>query len=203
LVSSGRSKWTFLEVLEEGWKNKIQSDLQKHYSVSAEEVETLLFRYESIIRTDPTTISAREMMTQLSRMILDVNVVRGYLRHAYYVQLDDQDDIVAKIDEMLSKIGTGTPTSRECAESYVTVTGKAVNSEAVVLPGSIAESIADYLALQIEELQRSLSRLSGDPELLSEIVTELKKVDDLHVNLTGRSLVDHETIATIEEALRL
>lgn len=189
-ISRGRSKWIFLEAVETGWKNRIRKDLCGRYNVIEEEVDILLCRYESIVVTGPAVASVEELREEMMRRVVDTNVLRGYLRYANYTAFDDPDDIIWTIDAELTKMGSGTPTKEECTSSYVIVTGRVVEPGAVAIPGDTADQIATYLAAQIEELYKHL--VPGNEEKRAEIIEEMKKLDDLHGTLTGKSLLGSE-----------
>lgn len=189
-ISRGRSKWIFLEAVETGWKNKIREDLCGRYDVIEEEVDILLRRYESIVATGPVAASAEELREEMMRRVVDTNVLRGYLRYANYTAFDDPDDIIWTIDAELTRMGSGTPTKEECTSSYIIVTGRVVEPGAVAIPGDTADQIATYLAAQIEELHKHL--VPGNEEKRAEIIEEMKKLDNLHGTLTGKSLLGSE-----------
>lgn len=188
-ISHGRPKWIFLEAIETGWLNRIRVDLVSRYDVQEEETDILLRRYESIVTAEPTSVSIEELKAEMMRRVIEVNVMRGYLRFANYTAFDDLDDIIWTLDAELTKLGSGTPTKEECARSYTAVTGRVKEPGAVAIPGDTADEIAIHLAAQIEELYRHLAP-GGKKNV--EIVTEMKKLDELHSTLTGKSILGSE-----------
>lgn len=188
-ISRGRPKWIFLEAIETGWLNRIRTDLVGCYGVQEEEVDILLHRYESIVTAEPASVSIEELKAEMMRRVIEINVMRGYLRFANYTAFDDPDDIIWTLDAELTKLGSGTPTKEECARSYTAVTGRVKEPGAVAIPGDTADEIAIYLAAQIEELHRHITP-NGKKNV--EIVTEMKKLDELHSTLTGKSILGSE-----------
>ena len=179
-ISKGEGKWALLHSLEEGWKAKILNDLYTRYKVDIQEVDTLLNRYESLCITTPYELSNIELINQLNELVGAINVLRGYLRYAYYSALVDEDEVIGTIDELLTQVGSGTPTREECAESYTIITGKHINPDTVVLEANTADSVAVVLAIHIEELlRRNDKRDTG----------EINRLNDLHIKLTGRSVI--------------
>jgi len=66
----------------------------------------------------------------------------------------------------------------------------------VAIPGDVADKIATYLAADIEEMHRHLTQNDGKR---SEIISEMKELDDLHASLTGKSLLgDISTLENIQ-----
>jgi len=199
-ISHGRSKWVFLEAIETGWKNRIRKDLLERYDDTSKiEIDTLLLRYESIVYTTPTTVSVIELKREIMRCALTINVLRGYLRHAYFTAFDNPDDIIWTLDEELTTLGTGTPTREECASSYTITTGKVVDPGAVAIPENVADEIATCLAAQIEDLYKHLGTQTRDGRA-SKIESEMKKLDGLHSALTGKSLLGSEFSQTSPRA---
>ncbi len=185
-ISRGKSKWIFLAAIEAGWGNRIRADLIKRYAVQGDEVDILLRRYLCIVTAEPASASTEELKEEIMRRVMDINVLRGFLRFANYTALDDPDDIIWTIDAELTKLGSGTPTKEECAGSYAAVTGRVKEPGAVAIPGDTADEIATYLAAQMEILHKHL--VPGD-EKNKEIVTEMRKLDELHSTLTGKSFL--------------
>jgi len=196
-ISRGESKWIFLRTMEAGWRNRIRRDLLTRYGVPAEdgvpeeEVNLLLLRYENLVRAAPSTTSADELLAELHRVLFQIHTLKGYLRHSYYVQLDEPDDIVWTIDTVLSSLSIRTPTRNECSESYMLVTGKIVNSGAVVLSGDEASEVATYVAIQMEDMQKRLPYL---PEEREAMVARMRRLDEVHSALTGKSLLGSEAL---------
>lgn len=188
-ISRGRPKWIFLEAIETGWLNRIRTDLIERYDVQGEEVDILLHRYECIVAAVPALVSTEELKTEMMRRVMEINIVRGYLRFANYTAFDEPDDIIWTIDAELTKLGAGTPTKEECARSYTAVTGRVKEPGAVAIPGDTADEIAIYLVAQIEELHK---HLAPGNEKNVEIVEEMQKLDELHSTLTGKSILGSE-----------
>jgi hypothetical protein len=180
IISRSPEKWILIFALEEGWKAKILNDLYTRYKVDIQEVDTLLNRYESLCITTPYELSNIELITRLNELVGAINVLRGYLRYAYYSALVDEDEVIGTIDELLTQVGSGTPTREECSESYTIITGKHINPDTVVLEANTADSVADILAIHIEELLRRNDKRDTD---------EINRLNDLHIKLTGRSII--------------
>jgi hypothetical protein len=180
IISRPPEKWILILALEEGWKAKILNDLYVRYKVDIQEVDTLLNRYESLCITTPYELSNIELITRLNELVGAINVLRGYLRYAYYSALVDEDEVIGTIDELLTQVGSGTPTREECSESYTIITGKHINPDTVVLEANTADSVADILAIHIEELLRRNDKRDTD---------EINRLNDLHIKLTGRSII--------------
>lgn len=201
-VSHGPGKWILLQALEEGWRNRIRFDLCDKYRVPGEEADVLLNRYENLVETMPVHASSQELAFQLTEAVQAANTLRAYFRYAYYVAGDDPDTIFTILDENLSELGAGTPTRDECASSYTTVTGRPINPDAVVLSANKADEIANHLAAELEDIQRRLSRATETaPRRAEELAKELEKLDKLHVDLTGKSVIDVEAIRELREFL--
>jgi len=200
-VSCGEAKWTLLSVLEEGWRNRVHRDLVKTFSAPVGEASDLLERYACLVVTITDALSVPELLAQLNAVVVRINQIRGYLRYAYYIKIDDEDVVIAKVDEMLTDLGSGTPTSTESASSYTTVTGTAVSEGAIVLPEGVADEIANQLAVLIDDLQNKLHTQAGVPEQALMIVAQLEKLDELYSILTGKSLVDNETLTLLRTQL--
>jgi len=188
-ISHGKSKWIFLEAIEEGWRNRIRADLIERFSVQGEEIDILLSRYSCIVAAEPASVSTEELKIEMMRRVMEINVLRGFLRYANYTSLDDPDDIIWTIDAELTNLGSGTPTKEECARSYTVITGRVKDPGAVVIPGETADEIATHLVAQIEILHKHL--VPGG-EKNEEIVKEMRKLDELHSTLTGKSFLGGE-----------
>lgn len=201
-VSQGTGKWVLLQAIEEGWRNKIHSDLCEKYHVAGEEADVLLDRYESLVKTRPIHASVQEHASQLGQVIGTINTLRGYLRYAYYIAVDEPDIIFTILDENLSRLGAGTPTRDECAKSYKALTGHHVNPDAVVLSAATADNIGNHLAAELEDIQRRLSRAVGTaPQQAAKLAKELEELNRLHVELTGKSVLDVEAVRGLREFL--
>jgi len=202
LVSQGPGKWILLQAIEEGWQPRIHTDLCTKFRVPREEVAVLLSRYENIVRTRPTHASTQEFTLQLSQSLAAANILRGYFRYAYYVASDDPDTIFTILDENLTRLGAGTPTRDECAESYTAITGHPVNPDAVVLSADKADEIATHLAAESEDLQKRLSLATDTaPGKAETMATELERLNRLHVDLTGKSLIDIAAVRELRDFL--
>lgn len=188
-ISRGKSKWIFLEAMEAGWGNRIRADLIERFSAPEEEIDILLSRYECIVATEPASVSTEELKLEMMRRVMDINVLRGFLRYANYTAIDDPDDIIWTIDAELTNLGSGTPTREECARSYTAITGRVKDPGAVVIPEDAADEIATHLAAQMEILHKHL--VPGG-EKNEEIVKEMRKLDELHSTLTGKSFLGRE-----------
>jgi len=189
LVAHGKGKRVLLEAMGAGWHNRIRRDLLERFDVPTEEVDLLLVRYGSIVRATPSSTSTTEMTAELGRMEWQARTLKGYVRRAYYIERDEPDDVVWTIDRVLFSLSPFTPTPIECAESYALVTGKIVNPGAVVLDGEEASEVATYVAIQIEDMQRSFPHLTEGRE---DMVAKMKRLDDVHSALTGKSLLGSE-----------
>ena len=186
-VSTGRGKQIILSVLEEGWKSKLQNDLQYLYDITKQQVTIFLNRLECIRLSTPTQYSATELALQLSDLKNSINVVRGYVRYAYYVAVDDEDTVIAKLDEVLAVLGEGTPTRKECMESYTMITGKYIDASTVVVDANSADEVAVILVANVEQLQRKLEFV--DAEVREQIKMEIHRLNELHVKLTGKNII--------------
>ena len=193
-ISRGKSKWIFLEAMETGWRNRIRADLIERFAVQGEEVDILLYRYECIVTAEPALVSTKELKIEMMRRVIEINVLRGFLRFANYTAFDDPDDIIWTIDAELTNLGSGTPTKEECARSYTAITGRIKEPGAVAIPGDTADEIATYLAAQMEMLHQHL--VPGDKKNV-EIVKEMRKLDELHSTLTGKSFLGPELLERI------
>jgi len=192
LVARGRGKRVLLEATGAGWHNRIRRDLLERFDVPTEEVDLLLVRYGSIARATPSSTSVAELTAELGRIEWQARTLKGYMRRAYYVERDEPDDVVWTIDRVLFSLTQHTPTPTECAESYTLVTGKIVNPGAVVLDGEEASEVATYVAIQIEDMQRRFPYLTEGRE---DMVARMKRLDDIHSALTGKSLLGSEALA--------
>lgn len=201
-VSQGTGKWSLLQALEAGWRGRIHSDLCTKYRVLPEEADVLLNRYECIVKTRPVHSSTQELTLQLAQCVEAANMLRAYFRYAYYVRADEPDTIFTVLDEHLTDLGAGTPTRDECAKSYTAITGQHVNPDAVVLAADKADEIADHLAAETEYLQKRLSQMvDTSPKSATKLVSELERVDQLHVSLTGKSLIDKTAMQEMRDFL--
>jgi len=198
-VSHGPGKWTLLQALEEGWGARVHADLCERYKVPAHEVEVLIQRYRCLVRMTPMHASAQELAMQLSNSVDVANKLRAYFRYAYYAVGDDPDEVFIVLDEHLTQLGSGTPTREECARAYTTVTGKHANSDVVVLAGTKADELANHLAAEIEDIQKRLP--GAGSEVSTKLVDELEKLNRLHIELTGRNVIDKATIEGIRGSL--
>lgn len=202
LISSGPSKWVLLRAIELGWSTRIHLDLCKQFQVPDEEVVVLLDRYQVMVNTTPKHASASELTQQLGQVINTANQLRGYFRYAYYVAVDEPDTIFTILDEHFTKLGAGTPTRDECARGYTAVTGRHVNPDAVVLSADRADEIADHLAAESEDIHKRLTRtVVTAPGQAAQLALELEKLDRLHVELTGKSVIDITAVKKLREYL--
>jgi len=174
-----------------GWHNRVRRDLLERFDVATEEVDMFLVRYGSIAGATPSSTSAVELTAELGRMEWQAHVMKGYLRRAYYIERDDPDDVVWTIDRILFSLSPHTPTPAECAESYTLVTGKIVSPGAVVLDGEEASEVATYVAIQIEDMQRRLPHLTEGRE---DVFARMKRLDEIHSALTGKSLLGSDVL---------
>jgi len=198
MMKESHHRQTLLAALADGWIKFIRKDLIKLYNPLDEELSLFLIRMQSLATFNVNQPSAAECLIQLGSYIDRVNVLRGYLRQAYYVKLDEPDDIVSILDEALAEVGSGTPTKEECSTSYQKITLRYGNSDMIVINGNLADELADILAGQFESLYRSLESLVM-PSLKEEILIKLIRVNDLHIQLTSKSLID---VSQIDKLIR-
>lgn len=202
LVSSGPGKWSLLQAIEAGWRTQIHLDLCKQFRVPDEEVVILLDRYQSLVNVTPKHASTSELTQQLGRVVSSANNLRGYFRYAYYIAVDEPDTIFTILDEQLTKLGAGTPTRDECARGYTAITGKHVNPDAVVLSADTADELAGQLAAEMEDTQKRLSRTADGPKVMTELINQIKRLNDLHVQLTGKSLLPGDELSEVGALLQ-
>lgn len=202
LVSVGPGKWSLLQAIEGGWKGRIQTDLCKRFNVPVAEVCLLLDRFQSIVNITPMHTSTAELTHQLGQIVHTANTLRSYFRYAYYIAADDPDTIFTILDENLTKLGAGTPSPDECAKGYTKVTGKCVNPDAVVLSAEKADEIAYHLAAESEDIHKRLTQtVDAAPKQAVRLTEELERLDRLHIELTGKSVIDIEAIRDLKEYL--
>ena len=196
LVSNSYHRQTFLSVLSGGWIDKMSKDLYELYHPLTIELKLFLARNYTLATTVVDYPSSIEILAQLGTWIDQVNILRGYLRYAYYVKLDDPDDIVNILDASLALLGSGTPTREECNVSYQRITDKVSNDDSFVINASLADEIAAYLANDLESVFCVLNEVkdSNDSALMKTLSDKLLKINDLHIQMTGKSLLDLESV---------
>ncbi len=184
-ISSGKAKGALLEVIAAGWKNRLQQDLLRRFKAPNVSIDNLMSRLQDVVEVTALHSPVDDLLEEFMRRVIQVNVLRGYLRYANYTQCDEPDDIIWTLDTELSELGSGTPTREECAKNYSAVTGRTVHTGGLVIPGKVADRIATYLAAQLEELQRHFQTTSNR----KEVVAEMRNINELHAILTGKSLL--------------
>jgi hypothetical protein len=175
---------TLLEAIEEGWRAKIFTDLLNRYKVDKQKIQLILDRYECINDTTPYSPSSLEVLEKLNQLTKTIDLLKGYLRYAYFTALDEEDTIISTADRILFQLSEKTPTKEECAKSYTTVTGKYIKPETVVLDAAVAERIADLIAGLVEDLLKHKKAIQQD-----SMWTEAERLNNLHIRLTGRSIL--------------
>jgi len=167
---------SIFNLLAEGWYFKIAIALSIYYNIDIEEVKTWLAPYMKLVALTVDMPSTAKTLQKLKETLHNIDILKAYLRHAYYVNADDPHTIIEIIDEKLSELGLSSPNSITCRKHYKNIVGTTKpDIQTRTLPKKTINKVATHLAGEIKQTENK------------ETIQELQ---NLYFELTGKEFKD-------------